>query len=297
MPSLEMIVAQDRSSHDRQVSVRSQEIVRESLDKVKELAESVVVDRHGNVAGVEHDAVLIVVDIRGILESPGTALDSDRNDPVVLSGRMIHSAVISLVLNAQLALGITALGGVSCRGDRLGILLRLGEIDSDIEFAVLRLSLPPSVFGDPVSSDIICIPGEIIIPVGRPDGIFIVNPAELRDDFTRSGCQNAHDLRIEEIPHDHGRAVYHPLFGRVIKDHRQDFLQESPVRDLLPVERRRSPDDLGPVPGIIVDPERPQQGIDCVDHIFFRDQFHILSNPLPLRKSSPSYTLLVFSLP
>ena len=55
---------QDGSSHDRQVSVRSQEIVRESLDKVKELAESVVVDRHGNVAGVEHDAVLVVIDIR-----------------------------------------------------------------------------------------------------------------------------------------------------------------------------------------------------------------------------------------
>ena len=70
---------------------------------------------------------------------------------------MIDSPVVSLVLDAQLALGIAALRRVSCCRDRLGILLGLGEIDGDVQLAVLGLRLPSSVSGDPVSADIIRI--------------------------------------------------------------------------------------------------------------------------------------------
>ena len=49
MPALEMVVAQDRAAHDRKVGVGAQEIVRESLNEVKELAERVMVDGHRDV--------------------------------------------------------------------------------------------------------------------------------------------------------------------------------------------------------------------------------------------------------
>ena len=62
--ALEVVVAQDRAADDRKIRVGSQEVMREGLDEIKQLAERVVVDRHRNVLRIEHDAVLIVIDIR-----------------------------------------------------------------------------------------------------------------------------------------------------------------------------------------------------------------------------------------
>ena len=59
---------------------------------------------------VEHDAVLVVVDIGAVLQIPCAAVDGQRDDAVVLAGGMIHPACIALVLHAELALGVGALG-------------------------------------------------------------------------------------------------------------------------------------------------------------------------------------------
>ena len=57
-------MAQDRAADDRKIRVGSQEVMREGLDEIKQLAERVVFDRHRNVLRIEYDAVLFVIDIR-----------------------------------------------------------------------------------------------------------------------------------------------------------------------------------------------------------------------------------------
>ena len=105
--------------------------------KIKQLAEGVMLNLHGNVLTVKHDAVLIVIHIRGILETPIAAVDGHRNDPVILSRRMIDAPRITLVLPAQKTFRIPALLCILSRRDRLGILLGLGEVNGDIQIAVL----------------------------------------------------------------------------------------------------------------------------------------------------------------
>ena len=212
--------------------------------------------------------MLVVIDIRRVLESPGIPLDRDRNDPVVFSGRVVHSAKISLILHAELALGVAGLCRVSRRCDRLGVLLGLGEIDRDIELAVLRRRLPPSVLFDPVSADVIRIAGKIVIPLGGLKRILLVDLAELRDHFAGTGCHDSHDLCIKEIPHHDTAAVQHVLAGGVLENIRQDSLQKCPIFDPGAVDRRGSFEDLLPVARIVINAERPNEGIDRVDHVF-----------------------------
>ena len=80
--------------------------MRELLYKIKQLAEGIVIDLHRHMLSVKHDTVLIVIYIRRILESPLTSLNSDRDDPMVLSGRMVQSACIAFIFAAELTLRI-----------------------------------------------------------------------------------------------------------------------------------------------------------------------------------------------
>ena len=61
------------------------------FDKIKQLDKGLALDLHRSMFSVEHDTVLIVVDIRRILESPLAVIDRDRNDAVILSGRVIEA--------------------------------------------------------------------------------------------------------------------------------------------------------------------------------------------------------------
>jgi len=88
------------------------------------------------VPAVQNDAVLVVVDIGAVLEEPVLLMDGDGDDPVVLPGGVVEPSGVALVLSAQQALRIAALGGGLRRGDGLGVLLRLGEIDGDVQFPV-----------------------------------------------------------------------------------------------------------------------------------------------------------------
>lgn len=78
----------------------------------------ILLNLHRNMLTVKDDAMLIVIHIWGILKSPGTVIYSDRNDSVILSGRMINSSCISFVLRAKKTFRITAgfykLGSSDC---------------------------------------------------------------------------------------------------------------------------------------------------------------------------------------
>ena len=100
--------------------------MREQFDKVKQLCKSAAVDLHRNMLAVKDDAVLIVVYIRRVLESPFVSLDLDGDDPVVLSRRMVRPSGISFVLHAELTFRIGCGFCLSCRCNGLRILLGLG---------------------------------------------------------------------------------------------------------------------------------------------------------------------------
>ena len=56
-------------------------------------------------------------------------------------------------------------------GDGLGILLGLGQIDGDVDFAVVGSILPAHILGNAVAADIVGIAGELVVPVGSFYGI------------------------------------------------------------------------------------------------------------------------------
>ena len=80
--------------------------MRELFYKIKQLGKCRPVDLHRNMLSVKYDAVLIIIYIRRILESPFSSVDGDGDDPVVLSGRMIQTSGIAFILHTELTLGI-----------------------------------------------------------------------------------------------------------------------------------------------------------------------------------------------
>ena len=92
--------------------------MREKFYKIKKFNKGILLNLHRNMLTVKDDAMLIVIHIWGILKSPGAVIYSDRNDSVILSGRMINSSCISFVLRAKKTFRITAgfykLGSSDC---------------------------------------------------------------------------------------------------------------------------------------------------------------------------------------
>ena len=79
MTALEMFVAQNRTAYNGQVSVGANEIMGEHIQDIEQLFKNGGVDHHGDVLLVEHDAVFVVVAVRGILKCPGFAVYLNRN--------------------------------------------------------------------------------------------------------------------------------------------------------------------------------------------------------------------------
>ena len=164
--ALEVVMAQNGAAHDGQIRVGAHEVVGELADEVQLLAEGGAVDLHGDVLAVEDDAVLVVVDIGAILEEPALSVNGDGDDPVILAGGMVHPAGVALILPAQLALGVAALGRRLGGGDGPGVLLRLGEVDGDVQVPELRGGNPLHVPGDAVAADVVRVLAEVVKPVG-----------------------------------------------------------------------------------------------------------------------------------
>ena len=158
MSTLEMIMAQDRSSNNRKIRIRSDKVMWELLYKIQKFSKGCFLDFHRCMLCIKNDAVLIVVNIWRILEEPVTVIDRYRNNPVVLSCRMVHTSCISLILFAEKAFRITALFcKLGCR-DRLWIFFRFGEVDGDIQCSKLGICSPFLVFFDTISTNVVCIP-------------------------------------------------------------------------------------------------------------------------------------------
>ena len=157
-----MIVAQNRTSNNREICIRTHEIVRELRHKIQKLPKGRTLNLHRCMLCIEHDTVLVVVYIWRILEEPVTLVDGHRNNTVILSCRMIHTACISLIGIAELALRICTLLCIFRCGDCLRILLRLGQIDGHIQSSILGLGSPLLILFDALSSDIVAVTAQFV---------------------------------------------------------------------------------------------------------------------------------------
>ena len=158
--ALEMVVAENGSAYDWKICIGAQEVMRKCLYKIKQFHKSCPLDLHRCMLTVENDTVLIVIHIWRILKSPSAAVHGQRDDTVVLSGRMIGASCIPLIFYAKQALWISRLLGIlGCR-DRLRILFRLGKIDGDIQGAVLSIHSPFLIFLYTVTADIVAVLAE-----------------------------------------------------------------------------------------------------------------------------------------
>ena len=198
--TLEMLVAQDGAAHDGKIRIGTHEIMGEHPGEVQELLKGGAVDLHGDVLGIEDDAVLVVVDIRAILQTPVRAADLKGNDAVVCPGGMVHPSGVALVLFTQLALGVGSLGGVLGGGDGLGVLFGLAEVDGDIHLAILGRILPAHILGNAIAADVVGIAAELVVPVRSLNGILGVEVSENADDLPGHGSQGAHDAGVENVP-------------------------------------------------------------------------------------------------
>ena len=198
--ALEMVVAQDAAAHNGQVGVGANKIVGELLHKVQQLPEGGIFNLHGGVLLVEDDAMLVIVHIGAVLQAPGAIVDGHGNDPVILSGGMVHPSGVALVFHAQLALGIAALGGIlgCCNG--LGVLLRLAQVDGDVQIAIGGGGDPLHVPGNPIPADVVGVLAEIIVPIRCRLGALVVQLLKGMAHHAGPGSQAAHQLGIKQLP-------------------------------------------------------------------------------------------------
>ena len=221
--TLEVLMAEDRAAHNGQVGIGAHKIMGEGLHKVQQLLKSRPVDLHGHMPGIEHDAVLVVVNVGRILEAPVLPADGNRNNPMIGPGRMVHPAGVSLVLPAQLALGVSGLGSVLGRGNGSGILLRLTQVDGDVHLTVGAVVLPAHILRNPIAADVVGITAEPIVPLGGRLRALGVPFPEGADDLPGHGCDCAHNPGVENVPG--GDVVFtQTLFHGVVQNSGQNFL-------------------------------------------------------------------------
>ena len=217
MAALEMVVAQNRAAHNGQVRIGANKIMGELVHKAQQLLKGRPLDLHGSVPGIEGNAMLIIIDVGRVLQEPGGIVDGNGDDAVVLPGRMIHPTGVALVLGAKLTLWIAGLGGQLGSGDGLGVLFRLGQVNGNVQGAVVALVDPLHVPGNAVRPDVIGVQAQLIEPVRGPPGAFAVETAEGAADLMGEGGQLAHKLRVEQVPGHHvilAQAPGHGIVGQ-----------------------------------------------------------------------------------
>ena len=226
MSTLEVVVAQNRAAHDRKVCVGAEEIVREERDKVQQAAEAARVDFHGDVLSVEHDAVLVVVDVGRVLQVPVRPVEAQGDQAQVLARRVVHAPGVALVGVTELAFGIAALRRETGCRDGAGVLLGLGEVDGDVQRAVGALVDPLLILADAVAADIVRILTETVVPGGRRLRAHVVERGKSGAHLVREGRQYAHELRVEEIA-GCGVVVDHAASAGVVAQSLEDLFQRS----------------------------------------------------------------------
>ena len=252
-------MAQDAAADNGKVRVGADKIVGELLYKIQQLAEGRILNPHGGVLLVEHNAMLIIVDIGAVLQAPCAIVNRNGNDTVIFPGGVIHPACVALILHAQQALGIATLGSIFCSCNGSGVLLRFAEVNGDVQITAGSRSNPLHILRDCVSADIVGILTELIVPIRccfRTQTVIAVSKLPLN--LTGSWSETAHQSGVEQLSGCSVILTYAPA-NRILRQYLQDFM-ELPAGNRLPI-------------GIFVQLHHQQNLIASVDCIRRMDEF------------------------
>ena len=267
--ALEMVVAQDRAAHDGQIRVGPRRIVGELAHEIQKLHKGVLVDLHRDMLFIEDNAVLIVIYVGRILQEILLSVQADGDNPVVLPGRMAEMARVALVFPAQQAAGIAAFFRLARLRDVPGILLRLGQVDGDVDGAVLGVRHPFLILRDTVPADIVGRLAEGVVIVGGVLGRYLVLLPEAQLHLGGKRRQNAHDLRVKEVLRRDRVILQDLMLHRVIQHIVQDLVHRAfPRRRLLLL--------------ILVQPKESEQLVGQADLVrrIHQAVFHSIGNQL-----------------
>jgi hypothetical protein len=173
---------------------------------------------------IKDDAVFVIINVGRILEEPSRIVDGNGNNAVILTGGGVDATGVALVFLTKGALGITALLHSLGGGNGLGVLFGLGQIDGDIDLAVLGVMLPFHVLGNTVAADIVAVTAELIIPVGRRNRIFAVKLLKNSNHLGGPWHEKAHDFRIKEIA-IHNAVLTEPVLNGVVGNRLEDIAE------------------------------------------------------------------------
>ena len=195
--------------------------MRKNLQERREILKRLARDRHRHMLVVQHDAVLIVIGVRRILQKPRTPRKLERDEAMRLACGMIYAPRIALVLPAEQTFRIGGRPREFCLCDVARILLRLREIDRHIESAVLRFCPPCNVLVDARLADVVRGDAQVIIVIRRLTRRCRIKGAKLTHDLGRTRHHAVHDARIKEIALIR-RALDQPLPRRIVEHALQD---------------------------------------------------------------------------
>ena len=197
--ALVVVVREDGSADDRQICIRAEEIVREDRHEVQEILEALARDLHWHVLAIQDNAMFIIIRVRGILQEPTVCGEAQRDQAVRLARRMARMAGIAFVLAAEQAFRVARRRRELCLGDVTRVLLRLREVDRDVEVTVLRRRLPDDVLVDAVLADVVRRDAHLVELIRRGLRAARVVAAEAAHNLRRSRHHAVHDARVEEI--------------------------------------------------------------------------------------------------
>lgn len=166
--------------------------MRKQFYKIKQFNECISLDFHWSMPAVKHNAMLIVIHIRRILESPRSIIDCDRNNPVVLPCRMINTSCISFIFRAKKTFRIASGFYIPCRGNCFWIFFRFGQIDGNVNLTVWTVYLPLLILLYAISADIIAVLTQFIKIIGCFLWAFFIFIPELFLHLARTRHQTAH---------------------------------------------------------------------------------------------------------
>ena len=207
--ALVVIMREDRSTHNRQVGIRANKVVGESIHKVKEVDERLVINVHRNVIRVHSNAMLIEVRVWTVLESPTMLIEFNGDDAQVLPSRMSTRARrsaasgVALVIQAELACGVllarSVLSCFSCC-NLTRVFFWLGEVDGDLKVSPGSWRSPGNVSGNGASSDVASITAECVEPVScSARSLRSVQLVEMACDLGRLWQQKAHNTHGKRV--------------------------------------------------------------------------------------------------
>ena len=171
---------------------------------------------------VHDDGVLIIIDIRRILEAPWLAVDRDRHDAKILPRRVRNRARVAYIFDAEQALRITGRLFQLCRRDIARVFLRLGQVDGDFQLTVLRVRNPMLILCDAVAADIVAVLTQLIEIIRRRFRTFLIQAPEFSHHFRRCRRHAAHETSVKQVALRNG-VRDHSLLRRIIAEDVQTF--------------------------------------------------------------------------